>query len=124
MTSTSGTGISSEGGTVSISNTTVSECAGHGLALYADLEGVGSKAVVQNSRIARNALNGILVREDSTLLLQQSVVSSNQGYGLAIKVELMSRNKLVRQLHFTISTLASLRTCPILYLLSNYFRQA
>lgn len=87
VTSSTGTGMSSEGGSLSVINTSIHDCAANGVALYADLEGVGSEAIVQNSQISRNSLNGVLVREGSHLVLKASKIDGNNGAGLAIKVQ-------------------------------------
>ena len=84
--SETGTGISSEGGTLTVRNTTVHNCAGNGVSLFADLEGVSCSAYVQDCSISDNSANGILAREDSHLTIKNTKVSGNQGYGLTSKV--------------------------------------
>ena len=86
VSSSTGSGVSSEGGSLSLASTRVHDCTVNGLALYADLEGIGSEVTVQKCQIRSNKLNGILIREGSHLVLQSSSVEGNGGYGLANKV--------------------------------------
>lgn len=86
VTSRTGSGVSSDGGTLQIIDSKISDCAAHGIGLYADLEGQGCKARIERCNISSNALNGILVREDSQLILQSSRIARNGGSGLVFKV--------------------------------------
>jgi hypothetical protein len=89
VTSTTGTGVASEGGSLDIRNSRIHDCQGHGLAVFADLEGAGGRARVTRTLISGNRLNGVLVREDSNLQLLECLVSNNLAFGIASKV----RNK-------------------------------
>ena len=86
VTSKTGSGVSSEGGTLSMTKCSICGCAAHGVALFADLYGQGSEAVIQDCEISNNAMNGVLIREDSRLRLESSQVVRNGLHGLAIKV--------------------------------------
>jgi len=50
------------------------------------VKGMGGQARVVRSLISGNHLNGVLVREDSTLQLQECEVLNNLGFGIATKV--------------------------------------
>ena len=86
VTSSTGTGVSSEGGNLSVTDTSIHDCAANGMALYADIEGIGSNARVEKCQISSSKLNGILIREGSHLSLQNCKIDGNSGFGLAIKV--------------------------------------
>jgi len=86
VTSTTGTGVASEGGSLEIRNCRIHDCQGHGLAVFADLEGVGGHARVARTLIHGNRMNGVLLREDSSLQLLECQVSNNLAFGIALKV--------------------------------------
>lgn len=84
--SSSGTGIASEGGILTVRNSSIHDCHGNGIAIFADLESQAGRAEIRNSSIKRNQLNGILLREGSQLQLQRCEVASNSGFGIRSKV--------------------------------------
>ena len=86
VTSATGAGIGTEGGQLVVRDSTISNNRGNGVVCVADLSGNPSSCLVNGSRVVRNALNGILVREDSRLLIRNSAVSYNKLYGLLVKV--------------------------------------
>lgn len=82
ITSTSGSGIGVEGGSLFISSSTVSNCKTHGILITASLDGSvpGSATIGKECMIVKNGGVGILALEDASVKLSKSaVVGGNKG---------------------------------------------
>lgn len=86
VNSTTGAGVGSEGGVLTIRESNISNNRGNGVVCVATLNGQGADCKISGSRIGRNNLNGILAREDSRLSVRDSAVSYNRQFGVQIKV--------------------------------------
>lgn len=86
VTSATGTGVATEGGHLIVKDSSISNNRGNGVVCVADLSGRPAGCIIKGSRIVRNALNGVVLREDSRLVLRDSAISYNRLYGVQVKV--------------------------------------
>lgn len=86
VTSSTGSGVASEGGSLEFFGGSIHDCKGNGAALFADLEGKPCQAHLSGVTIARNGLQGILAREDSQVVVDNCDIIGNQQYGILLKV--------------------------------------
>lgn len=85
ISSSTGSGVGSEGGQLSLIHCSVHNCKRHGVAMFGDLEGSQGEALLQDCSLSGNELNGLLVADNAHTVLKGGSVSRNGGYGVYVK---------------------------------------
>eukprot|EP00775_Hariotina_reticulata_P009273 gene9273-9438_t len=85
INSRSGVGVGVEGGQLVLQQCRVHDCQRHGVGVFGALEGGGGSAVLEQSVIDDNKLNGVLVRDGGQLKLRNCQVVNNGGYGMQLQ---------------------------------------
>lgn len=85
ISSSTGTGIGSEGGSPQMYRCTVHNCERNGVAVFGGLDGSRASAVLENCELAWNKGHGLLVRDGATPSVSDSEIFRNGGYGLMLQ---------------------------------------
>eukprot|EP00747_Dinoflagellata_sp_TGD_P189370 gnl/TRDRNA2_/TRDRNA2_49635_c0_seq1.p1 gnl/TRDRNA2_/TRDRNA2_49635_c0~~gnl/TRDRNA2_/TRDRNA2_49635_c0_seq1.p1 ORF type:complete len:395 (-),score=65.09 gnl/TRDRNA2_/TRDRNA2_49635_c0_seq1:25-1209(-) len=85
ITSMTGSALGVEGGDVTLRKCRLHDAKNHGAALYGDLLGGGEgQVLLEDCRIDRNRLDGVLVRDGASPVLRRNEVVDNGGYGMTL----------------------------------------
>lgn len=95
VSSTSGSGVGCDGGSVALRGVEMSQCARNGLVIAGDLEGAPAAVRVAGSRVVRNGGSGAVVLDGSTLSASDSAFSGNKGAGLELRVRSEAYRRVV-----------------------------
>ena len=80
-----GDGIGIEGGAPRVQRCSVHDCARHGVAIYGDLYGGGSAAVLDGCSLSSNRLGGLLVRDGAAPTVTRCVLRGNGEWGVRLQ---------------------------------------